>query len=143
MSEDSNLPSDAQRRSDVRVRARLPVELSPEVVPLPRFREAKDEVAAIESETVTISGGGFAFLHDHAVPVGTSFNVRLRLPGLPDPLTMRAKVVRCNVVEESRDSPVFELGLTYTRIAEAARAHIVSYVFRLQRATIASKSDNI
>jgi PPOX class probable F420-dependent enzyme len=142
MSKDSNLPSDTQRRSDVRVRARLPVELSPKVVPLSRFREVKHEATAISSETVTISGGGFAFLHDHAVPVGTSFNVRLRLPDLPQLLTMRAKVVRCSVVEAKGNNPIFELGLTYTRIAEAARSHIVSYVFKLQRSTMAKKSNN-
>jgi PPOX class probable F420-dependent enzyme len=143
MNEDSILPSGTQRRSDVRVRARLLVELSPKVVSLALSREAKNGAAAISSETVTISGGGFAFLHDHAIPVGASFNVRLRLPDLPHPLTMRAKVVRCSVVEGNRDNPVFELGLTYTRIAEAARSHIVSYVFRLQRATMANKSNYV
>jgi len=141
MSEDSVRLVGKQRRSDVRVRARLSVELSPKVVSLPLAREAGHGASTISSETVTISGGGFALLHDHAIPVGASFDVRLRIPNLPDPLTMKAKVVRCSPVEGSQGHPVFELGLNYTRITEAARSHIVSYVFKLERDTLAKKSD--
>ncbi len=122
-----------QRRADVRVRAHLPVQLSARVVSFSRFKDTGQYETVISSRTTSVSGGGFSLLHHSSVPVGTSFNVRLQLPDSPDPLTVKAKVVRCKEAEGERGNPMFEWGLAYMRIPEAVRSRIVSQVFRMQR----------
>ena len=135
MNSESTPPDRVQRREDVRVRECLPVELSARVISLLLFRITGHEAGIISTKTITVSGGGFAILHHAAVPVGTSFNVKLHLPDCPSPLNMKAEVVRCELVNESGESPLFELGLVFTQMAEAVRSRIVSHVFRVQRFT--------
>ncbi|HYK87326.1 MAG TPA: PilZ domain-containing protein [Acidobacteriota bacterium] len=140
MSRDSIQIAGLQRRSDVRVPARLPVRLSARVVSLSDFKDTGHSETIISSCTTTISGGGFSMVYHQAIPLGTSFNVQLQMPGTQRPLTMKAKVVRCSRVKGDTDSPEFELGLAFSRIAEAACARIVSYVFKIQQTTTAEET---
>jgi PPOX class probable F420-dependent enzyme len=142
MSGDSVLPAGLQRRSDVRVRAHLPVELSARVVSLSLFRESGHGSAVFCSETDTISGGGFSIRCPTAIPIGVTFNVSLQLPDQPRPLTAKAKVVRCNALEGEGSDPHFEIGLTFVRIGEGSRSRIVSHVFKLQRMAQAERTPN-
>ncbi len=142
MSADSTWSDDGQRREDVRVRICLPVELSARIISLADFRNTGRGGCVFSGHTITVSGGGFAVLHHEAVAIGTSFNVRLQMPDCPAPLTMKAKVVRCKLMSEGSDIPLFELGLCFTRIAESVRSRIVSHVFRVQRMAITENGRN-
>ncbi len=139
MIEDSTPPDDAQRREDVRICASLPVELSARVISLTQFKDRGHEASVLSCMTTSISGGGFSILHSEATRLGTSFNVSLWLPDEPRPLIMKAKVVRCDPVEGS-EVPLFELGLMFTRIAEAVRSRVVGYIFDAQRIALMGRT---
>jgi PPOX class probable F420-dependent enzyme len=142
MGGDTVQPAGSQRRSDVRVHAHLPVELSARVVSLSLFREEGHESAVLSCETDTLSGGGFSIRHTAEIPVGVTFDVNLHLPDQPLPLTAKAKVVRCNALVDEGPEPHFDVGLVFVRISEANRSRIVSHVFRLQRTAQAERTHN-
>lgn len=123
-----------QRRDDVRIRARAPVELAARVVGLARFKDARTRFHHIKSETVTISAGGFAIQSGSRIEVGTLFEVNLTLPGEKGSLGMSARVVRCSTMgDQEAQPPLFEVGFAFTRIPQAARTRIVRFVFGVQR----------
>ncbi len=122
-----------QRREDVRIRARVPVELVARVVGLARYKDSRARSYHIRSETVTVSAGGFAICHPSAIAVGTLFEVTMTLPGENGKLVMSAGCVRCDPSDETEThSPRFDVGFCCTRISQAARARIVRFVFGLQ-----------
>lgn len=124
-----------QRRNDVRIRALAPVELTARVVGLERDKDARTRSHRILSETVNISAGGFTIHHHSPIAVGTLFEVRLTLPGESrKPLEMSAQVVRSAAVgDPDAQPPVWDLGFTFARIPESARARIVRFIFGAQR----------
>ncbi len=142
MNGNSSHSADIQRRADVRIQAHLPIQLSARVVSMSLFRDSGHEEAIISCETSTISGGGFSMVRHRAIPVGATFDVRLLLPGSPRPLTAKAKVVRCKAVAGGEEDPVFDLGFAFSRIPEAARSRIVSYVFKQQRLEMTPETQN-
>ncbi len=133
-------PAAVRSRGDARVPAQLPVQLSPRVVQMSLFKEASRGAPLLSCETVVISGGGFVVHLNQELPPGASFDVRLKLPEVQRPLTMKAKVVRCEHKERDDGNSVTEVELIYTHIAEAARSRIFSHVFKVQRAAVATKS---
>jgi c-di-GMP-binding flagellar brake protein YcgR len=122
-----------QRREDVRVRAHALVELMARVVGLARYKDIRNRSYNIKGETVTLSAGGFAIHHSATIATGTLFEAKLTLPG-ESKLTLNAQVVRCELVSAPDDQPpTFEVGFSFTRLPQAARARIVRFVFGLQR----------
>ncbi len=123
-----------QRREDVRIRAHVPVELVARVVGLARYKDVRARSNNIRTETVTLSAGGFAIYHPSTIAVGTLFEVKMALPGENSKLVMSAQVVRCDLLGEPEvQPPKFEVGFSYHRMPQAARARLVRFVFGLQR----------
>lgn len=115
-----------QRRSFLRMKAALPVTLTPvktdgSITPPPIY----------QMETINISGGGLMLKSPIRFPEGESLELEILLPqrGVVEAL---GKVVR---VEEKKggNSPYYLLGIEFTVIKEADRQKIISYVFELQR----------
>jgi c-di-GMP-binding flagellar brake protein YcgR len=122
-----------QRREDVRVRTHAHIELMARVVGLARYKDIRNRSYNIKGDTVTLSAGGFAIHHSSAIAMGTLFEVKLALPG-ESKLTLSAQAVRCELVgEPDAQPPTFEVGFSFTRLPQAARARIVRFVFGLQR----------
>jgi c-di-GMP-binding flagellar brake protein YcgR len=125
-----------QRRDDFRMRASARVELTAKVVKIAHFKHAsRSPYQVITADTVNISGGGFTIQHSAPVPRGTVFDVALTLPGEHrQPLSLSAQLVRCTAVQDADSvSSMFDLGFSFVRISEAARARIVRFVFSAQR----------
>jgi len=125
-------PEFIERREDVRVNARLPVTLGAKIVSISSYRDAPQDGVIIRSHTLTISAGGFTFKHQSDIPSGIPFDVSLALPDEPKTVNLEAKVVRSEPYGSAAGGHLFEIGLTYLRITERARARIVRYVFKAQ-----------
>jgi c-di-GMP-binding flagellar brake protein YcgR len=124
-----------QRRNDVRARVLVSVELTAKVVKLMSFKNARRGARHIVTETQDISAGGFTIHHQVPLPVGTLYDVRMVLPGEhSQPLLLSARVVRCVALEGAETQPIlFASGFAWSRISEAARAHLARFVFGVQR----------
>jgi len=125
-----------QRRDDFRMRAFAHVELTAKVVKIAHFKHTSHSpYRVIRAETVNISAGGFTIRHNAPVPRGTVFDVALTLPGEHrQPLALNAKLVRCTAVQDADSvSSTFDLGFSFVRIPEGARARIVRFLFNAQR----------
>ena len=125
-----------QRRDNFRMRAYASVELTAKVVKMAHFKHtSRSPYHVIRSETINISAGGFTIRHCAPVPRGTVFDITLALPGeRQQPLALIAKLVRCTAVQDADSvSSLFDLGFSFIRIPEAARARIIRFVFSAQR----------
>ena len=125
-----------QRRDNFRMRSFARVELTAKVVKIAHFKHtSRSPYHVIRTETVNISAGGFTIHHSAPVPRGTVFDVTLTLPGeRRQPLALSAKLVRCTAVQDADSvSSLFDLGFSFVRISEAARARIIRFVFSAQR----------
>lgn len=126
-------PQPVQRRENVRAEVFVDVELAARVIPLSSFKESRQSEYHIQARTTSLSGGGFTVRHDYPIPVGTLFDVSMKLkPGSPM-LVMSARIVRCALTCSAENETVFELALEFTKIPESSRARIVRHVFRMQR----------
>lgn len=115
-----------QRRSFLRMKARIPVTLTPvsaggNLSPPPIY----------QMETVDISGGGLMLKSPLPFPEGESLELEVSLPqrGVVEAL---GKVVRVEM-KKGGSSPCYMLGIEFTVIKEAERQKIISYVYELQR----------
>ena len=124
-----------QRRDDIRIRALVSVELAPRVVKLAGFRDASTRLRRIRCDTVNISAGGFSIHYSSAIAIGTVFEVKLALPAkICQPMQLGACVVHCAPTEGLADAAAaFDVGFVFTRISEAARQHMVRFIFGIQR----------
>lgn len=80
---------------------------------------------SIESETIDVSRGGFAFLIKEEMDLDTNLTVDIRLPPEADfePITVAAQVVRCvPVFPES-----FQIGVRIAEISKEASEMMISY----------------
>ena len=123
-----------QRRDDVRIQARVPVELVARVVGMARYKDTRARSHNIRAETFNLSAGGFGIYHPSAIAIGTVFEVKMALPGESSNLVMSAQVVRCDLPEDpGAQAPKFEIGFSFIRMPQSARAHLVRFIFSLQR----------
>jgi len=122
-----------QRREDVRIRAHAPVELYARVVGLALYKNIRTHYN-IKSETFSLSAGGFSIHHSAAIPEGTLFEVKIALPGDSAKIATNAQVANCRSQGEPGAQPaVYEIGFTFMRLGQSARARIVKFIFGLQR----------
>jgi len=121
-------PGRIERRDNVRVSVPVPVELTEKVVSLSEYK-ALGEQHVIRTVTGNISGGGFAIHHGTFIPVGTVFDVKMLLPDREDPISVIAKVVRCDASSEGGQ---YQLGFAYSQVSEKVRSRIVRFVFAAQ-----------
>lgn len=125
-----------QRRDFVRVAVLLPVELSGVVSSAGGAAAEQGNVLLINTSTINISGGGFAFHHRNLIPVGTVFDVKLSLPSLPEPIQASARVVRVEVREDVNKKRIFRMGVQFLAMPERVRSRIIRYVFEIQKADL-------
>jgi c-di-GMP-binding flagellar brake protein YcgR len=123
-----------QRREYVRVPSLLPVELT--AVVSSGSSESSPDVVSIKTNTVNVSGGGFAIHHRFVLPVGTMLQVKLTLPGHPEPLPLSARVVRNESREDVHKNRFFMIGVQFVTIPERIRMRIVRHVFDAQKAAL-------
>ena len=122
-----------QRRAYVRVPAMISVELAARVVGTAvDGREAANQ-ALIATQTVNLSGGGFAIHLMTALPLGAVFDVKLNIPEREKPLNVTAKVVR---IESLAASHTYEIGFAFLGLTESTRSQIMGFVIRLQQASL-------
>jgi len=119
-----------ERRDDVRIRAAVPLELREKVVSISEFR-AHSGGSSIHASTADISGGGFSIRHRSHLAIGFPFEVTLAIPDNNEPLTLAAKVVRCDRAPEI-GSEEFDIGFAFERMSESVRSRIVRFVFTAQ-----------
>jgi len=129
-----------QRREYVRVPSLLPVELTAVVIAPTGSGESSPDVHSIKTNTVNISGGGFAIHHKFVLPVGTMLQVKLHLPGHPEPLQLSARVVRNESREDVHKNRFFMIGVQFITIPERIRMRIVRHVFDAQKAALTRES---
>lgn len=123
-----------QRREDIRIRAHVSIELAARVVGLSLYKNLGARNVNIKSQTISLSAGGFSIRHATPILEGTVFEAKFTLPGEDDKVVTSAQVIRCT---ESRgpgaSDSAFDVGFTFTRLGQAARARIVRFIFALQR----------
>jgi c-di-GMP-binding flagellar brake protein YcgR len=84
---------------------------------------------AVDGEVKDISGNGaLVRVPGGAMTLGRAIRAEIALPGLPLPLRMEAKVVRI-----TPSGPDDLVGLTFERVNERVRDHIIRHVFAQQR----------
>jgi c-di-GMP-binding flagellar brake protein YcgR len=123
-------PKPTERRSDLRVRAAVPLVLAEKVVSLSSYRSSR-ESTLIQTHTTTISAGGFDIRHTSSLPVGMLFDATIQLPDHPEPVNSSARVLRCGRCVEL-GLPSFEIAFVFCNIREGIRSRIVRFVFRTQ-----------
>ncbi len=125
-----------QRREYVRVPSLLPVELTAVVSTPSGSGESLPDVISIKTNTVNVSGGGFAINHKFVLPVGTMLQVKLTLPSHPELLQLSARVVRNESREDVHKNRFFLIGVQFVTIPERVRMRIVRHVFDAQKAAL-------
>ena len=121
-----------QRREFVRVRTSIPVEL----IGVPDPSQKTIVVLLIKTQTLDISGGGFAVYYKDAVPAGTVFATKFSLPGTPEEFCLRVKLVRCDRREDAHRNRIHRLGLMFLDMPESLRVRIVRFVFAAQKSAV-------
>ncbi|MEW5975220.1 MAG: PilZ domain-containing protein [Acidobacteriota bacterium] len=122
-----------QRRDFVRVPAFLLVELYEPTKPdQPPSLEEGAPAPLLRTNTIDISGGGFAFHDRQPISVGTEFEVQMSLPNL-SPLRVMARCVRCEPRSDAKGNRIYRMGMMFTTIPESLRSKIVRYVFEAQK----------
>ena len=129
----SGSPCRVQRRDYVRIPAEVDIELTARAEPGPESSRAPVSRAEIATRTVDLSGGGFAIRHSGAVPRGTLFDVKLKIPARDEPLMLTAQVVQCDPLETPGADYSNKIGFAIVTRAEAVRRQIMSFVIRLQQ----------
>lgn len=126
-----------QRREYVRVPATIDVELAARVVIIVPVNGSEPvSQALIATQTVNLSGGGFAIRHLSSLPVGALFDVKLKIPERERPLSVTAKVVRSEPLAVQTKVHTHEIGFAFCEVAEAIRCQIMSFVIRLQQSSL-------
>jgi c-di-GMP-binding flagellar brake protein YcgR len=125
-----------QRREYVRVPATINVELAARVINASVNGREPVSQALIETETVNISGGGFAIRHLSTLPLGALFDVKLKIPEQGKALNVTAKVVRSEPLAAPTSIHTHEIGFAFCELAEAIRCQIMSFVIRLQQSSL-------
>ncbi len=123
-----------QRRDYVRVSAAIEVELNIRIVQnaISESNSVSGPIS-ISTRTVNLSGGGFAIWHSNVLPVGTIFDVKLKIPEGKEPLHVTAKVARSQPLNTPAGETVYEIGFAFVEITEIIRRPLLSYVIRLQQ----------
>jgi c-di-GMP-binding flagellar brake protein YcgR len=121
-----------QRRSFVRVAVALDVELGTHVEDVVGAAEPV-EWNQISTQTLNLSGGGFAIRHAHALRRGSMFDVSLHLPTRDEPLNLVAAVVWENCRDTSAEEVKYDIGFAFVDPPESLRRFIISFVIRLQQ----------
>jgi len=121
-------PDRIERRDNVRVNVPVQIELAEKVVSLSEYK-ALGERNVIRAVTHDISGGGFSIRHETFIPAGTIFEMKMLLPDKKDPISIAAKVMRCNEVTGGSQ---YQIGFAYAQISEKLRSRIVRFVFAAQ-----------
>jgi|SoiMethySBSTD1v2_1073268.scaffolds.fasta_scaffold1610989_1 c-di-GMP-binding flagellar brake protein YcgR len=125
-----------QRRENVRVRVRLPVELIGSVEPADSESSHSSVVLLIKGNTFDFSGGGLGLLHHQLVPLGSVLECRFSLPGNSEPFKIPVKVVRCAQELDAQRNRIFRVGLMFFGISERTRSRIIRYVFGIQNSVV-------
>jgi c-di-GMP-binding flagellar brake protein YcgR len=125
-----------QRRENVRVYVRIPVELIGIPDPSAAKEHAAPVVLLVKTDAVDFSAGGMGILYKEAIQPGTVLECRFRLAGQPDPFHLPARVVRCASSLDLQRNRVFRIGLMFLDMSESLRSRIVRYVFTVQNSMI-------
>jgi hypothetical protein len=127
-----------QRRDFVRVPAMIDVRLSARLIVA---TASGDERASyiITTTTVDISGGGFNIHHCAPMPMGSIYDVKMKIPTLEQPLSLTAKVVRMEAALNSKNETYYDIGFLFIQIEEPIRRQIIKYVFRFQQNSLAKQ----
>lgn len=80
---------------------------------------------SIDSRVMNMSGGGVFITTEHLLPVDAEFSIHLELPGDPDVMTIRARVVWTKSVASA--SPA-GMGIQFVNIAPEYQKRILAFV---------------
>jgi c-di-GMP-binding flagellar brake protein YcgR len=130
-----------QRREYVRVKTSIPVSMQEAKPTRTAWNHAESRSLHIAARTVDLSGGGIAILKELSVPVGTEFQIKLRLEEGEPPMDLTARIVSIRQTEDSNGRHLFRLGIAFTGIPDAKRKIIVRKVFKIQQ-ELARTSEN-
>ena len=109
-----------ERRRFVRLDTRLEVEYSVLPTGSPRATVSKD-----------ISGGGVCLFADRVLPVSTTLQIAMRLPGQESPVHFTGEVVWSEpyeVIGRTQRDKAVEVGVRFTEIAPQDREAIMQHV---------------
>ncbi|MBM3803598.1 MAG: hypothetical protein FJW26_14955 [Acidimicrobiia bacterium] len=123
-----------QRREFVRVPSSIPVELIG--TPDSAHTDETQVVLLIKTRTLDVSGGGFSVYYKDPVALGTIFEARFALPGVPDEFRLRSKLVRCERRSDAQGNRIHRLGLMFLDMPERIRSRIVRFVFGVQKSAL-------
>jgi c-di-GMP-binding flagellar brake protein YcgR len=114
-----------ERRDHERASARLEVLLT--------ARAVTTDPSSIAGHIRNISGGGFSIRYRIAPPVGAVYDVTLFLPDLDTRVKMAAQVVRVDrAANHALTLELYEVGFSFTAIAEPTRREIIRQVVRIR-----------
>lgn len=85
---------------------------------------------SVDSRILNMSSGGVFIKTDHLLPVDAEFSLHLELPGDPDVMTLRARVVWTKSVASA--SPA-GMGIQFVDISPEHEKKIVSFVSHLSK----------
>ena len=124
-----------QRRDHVRVPAMIDVRLTPRLVVATSQGDERPETV-IMARTVDISGGGFNIHHDAPLQMGSTYDVKMKLPGLGQLLSLTARIVRMRAAVNRLNKTYYDIGFLFVTVDETVRRQIVKYVFRFQQTSL-------
>lgn len=116
-------------RVQQRMHVRLPVMLDVEYAQIDTELSGGKEPAFAKGISVDISGGGMKLSVRQWVKDNTQLILRFTLPlkNKPEPMELKARVIRCIKTDPQRD--IYQLGLRFINIKNRQQDNIVRYVF--------------
>lgn len=116
-----------QRRNYFRLAKTIPIKI--DILD----QDNKTNIETINGYTFNICGGGVGVIVQQDLPVNTNVKCtfELKLGDNIDKFSTKAKVVRCNHIDDQEDK--FEVGICFEDMPEQQRDEIIKFIFNEQR----------